>query len=106
MGLVGVAASEVVNALLVCIYAVHRDLRHLPQYLHLVVHDEILHEGVESQVDHDQEVVDRHLLLDRYGHDPNPQNCSFLEIEFREVVVCLVASLWGNLESQTCQIWQ
>ena len=93
VGLEDVAASEVVNALLVCVYAVHRDLRCLPQYLHQVVYDEIVHEVAESQVDHDQEVVDRHLLLDRYGHDPDPQNCSFQEIEFREAVVCLVASL-------------
>ena len=74
VGLEDVAASEVVNALPVCVYAVHRDLRHLPWYLHQVVHDEIVHEVVESQVYLDQEVVDRHLLLDHYGHDPNPQN--------------------------------
>ena len=90
VGLVDVAASEVVNTLPVCVYVVHRDLRRLPRYLHQVVHDEILHKVVESQVDHDQEVVDHHLLLDCYGHDPNPQNCL---IEFREVVVCLVTSL-------------
>ena len=47
----------------------------------------------ESQVDLDLEVVDRHLLLDRYGHDPNPQNRSFQEIEFQEAVVCLESSL-------------
>ena len=104
VGLVDVAASEAVNALLICVYAVHRDLRHLPRYLHQVVHDEIVHEVAESQVDHDQEVVDRHLLLDRYGHDPNSQNRSFQEIQFREAVVCLVISLWGNSESQTRQM--
>ena len=93
VGLMDVAASEVVNALPVCIYVVHRNLRHLPQYLHLVICDEILHEEMESQVDHDQEVVDHHLLLDRYDHDPNPQNCLFWVIEFWEVVVCLVTSL-------------
>ena len=106
VGLVVVAASEAVNALPVCVYVVHRDLCCLPRYLHLVVHDDILHEVAESQVDHDQEVVDHHLLLDCYGHDPNPQNRSFQEIEFWEVVVCLVASLWDNSESQTCQMWQ
>ena len=36
----------------------HRDLCRLPRYLHQVVHDEILHEVAESQVDFDQEVVD------------------------------------------------
>ena len=93
VGLVGVAASEAVNALPVCVYAVHRDLHHHPQFLHQVVHDEILHEVVESQVDHDPEVVDHHLLLDRYGHDPYPQSRLFQEIEFWEVVVCLESSL-------------
>ena len=106
VSLVDVAASEAVNALPVCVYVVHRDLRRLPRYLHQVVHDEILHKVAESQVDHDQEVVDRHLLLDHYGHDPNPQNHSDREIEFWEAVVCLVASLWGNSESQTCQMRQ
>ena len=91
--LVDVVASEAMNTLPVCVYVLHRDLCHHPRYLHLVVNDEILHEVVESQVDHDQEVVDRHLLLDRYGHDSNPQNCSSQEIEFWEVVVCLVTSL-------------
>ena len=93
VGLEDMAASEAVNALPVCVYVVHRDLCRLPRYLHQVVHDEILHEVAESQVDHDQEVVDCHLLLDRYGHDPYSQNCSFREIEFWEAVVCLVASL-------------
>ena len=93
VGLVDMVASKAVGALLVCVYAVHRDLHHHPWYLHPVVRDEILHEAVESQVDHDSEVVDHHLLLDRYGHDPNPQNRSFQEIEFREAVVCLVTSL-------------
>ena len=93
VGLEDVAASEAVNALLVCVYAVHRDLRRHPQYLYLVVHDEILREVAESQVDHDPEVVDRHLLLDRYGHDLYPQSHSFQEIEFREAVVCLESSL-------------
>ena len=106
VGLVDMVASEAVNTLPVCIYAVHRDLRRLPQYLHQVVHDEIVHEVAESQVDLDQEVVDRHLLLDRCGHDPNPQNRWFQEIEFREAVVCLIASLWGNSESQTRHMWQ
>ena len=73
-GLGDVAASEAVKALLVCVYAVHRDHHRLPRFLHQVVHDELLHEVAESQVDLDPEVVDRHLLLDRYGHDPNPQN--------------------------------
>ena len=74
VGLVVVAASEAMVALPVCVYAVHRDLRHHPRYLHQVVHDEILYEVAESQVDLDPEVVDCHLLLDWYGHDPNPQN--------------------------------
>ena len=74
VGLVDVAASEVESALPVCICAVHRDHCHLPRFLHQVVHDEALHKVVESQVDHYPEVVDRHLLLDLYGHDPNPQS--------------------------------
>ena len=82
VGLVDVAASDAANALLVCVYVVHRDLHRLPRYLHQVVHDEILHEVVESQVDLDQEVVDHHLLLDHYDHDPYPRNRSFQEIEF------------------------
>ena len=53
VGLVDVAASEAVNALPVCIYVVHRDLHHLCQYLDLVIHNQILHEAVESQVDYD-----------------------------------------------------
>ena len=93
VGLEDVAASEAVNALPVCVYAVHRDLHHRPWFLHPVVRDEILHEVAESQVDHDPEVVDRQLLLDCYGHDPNPQNRSFQEIEFWEAVVCLESSL-------------
>ena len=93
VGLEDVAASEAVKALSECVCAVHRDLRRLPRFLHQVVHDEILREVAESQVDLDPEVVDCHLLLDRYGHDPNPQNCSFQEIEFREVVVCLESFL-------------
>ena len=93
VGLEDMAASEAVKALLVCVYAVHRDHHHLPWFLHQVVHDELLHEVAESQVDLDLEVVDRHLLLDRYGHDPNPQNRSFQEIEFWEAVVCLKSSL-------------
>ena len=36
----------------------HRDLRRLPRYPYQVVHDEIVHEVTESQVDFDQEVVD------------------------------------------------
>ena len=75
VGLVDVAASEVVNALPVCVYAVHRDLHCHPRYLHQVVHDEISREVAESQVDPDPEVVDRHLLLGHDGHDPSPQNC-------------------------------
>ena len=93
VGLVDVAASEAVNALPVCVYAVHRDLHHHPQYLHLVVHDAILHEAAESQVDQDLEVVGRHLLLDCHDHDPNPQNRSFQEIEFWKAVVCFVTFL-------------
>ena len=93
LGLEDVAASEAVKALPVCVYAVHRDHHRLPQFLHQVVHDELLREVAESQVDLDLEVVDHHLLLDRYGHDPNPQNRSFQEIEFREAVVCLGSSL-------------
>ena len=93
VGLEDVAASEAVNALPECVCSVHRDLHHLSQFLHQVVHDEISHEVVESQVDHDPEVVDHHLLLDCHGHDPNPQNCSFQEIEFWEAVVCFVTFL-------------
>ena len=93
VGLEDVAASEAVKALPVCVYAVHRDHHRLPQFLHQVVHDEVVHEVAKSQVDLDPEVVDRHLLLDRCGHDPNPQNRSFQEIEFREVVVCLESFL-------------
>ena len=63
VGLVDVAASKVVIASLACIYAVHRDLRHLPWYLYLVINDQILHEATESQVDYDQEVVDRRHIL-------------------------------------------
>ena len=74
VGLEDVAASEAWKALPVCVYAVHRDHHRLPRFLHQVVHDEFLREVTESQVDHDPEVVDRHLLLDRFGHDPNPQN--------------------------------
>ena len=74
VGLEDVAASEAVKALPVCVYAVHRDHHRLPQFLHQVVHDEVVHEVAKSQVDLDPEVVDRHLLLDRCGHDPNPQN--------------------------------
>ena len=36
----------------------HRDLHHFPQYLYQVVHDQIVHEATESQVDFDQGVVD------------------------------------------------
>ena len=93
LGLEDVAASEAVKALPVCVYAVHGDHHHLPQFLHQVIHDEFLREVVESQVDLDLEVVDRHLLLDRYVHDPSPQNRLFQEIEFREAVVCLKSSL-------------
>ena len=53
-----VSLHEVAEALPVCTFAAHRDLRRLPRYLHQVVHDEILHEVAESQVDFDQEVVD------------------------------------------------
>ena len=93
VGLEDVAASEAVKALPVCVYAVHRDHHCLPRFLHQVVHDELLREVTESQVDLDLEVVDRHLLLDRYGHDLNLQNRLFQEIEFREAVVCLESSL-------------
>ena len=77
LGLEDVVASEAVKALPVCVYAVHRDHHRLPRFLHQEVHDEFLREVAESQVDLDLEVVDHHLLLDRYGHDPNPQNRSF-----------------------------
>ena len=93
VGLENVAASEAVNAFLECVCAVHRDLRRHPWFLHPEVRDGVLHKVAESQVDHDPEVVDRHLLLDRYGHDPNPQNHLFQEIEFQEAVVCLKSSL-------------
>ena len=82
VGLEDVAASEAVYALLVCVYAVHRDLHCLPQYLHQVVHDEILHEVVESQVDLDQEVVDHHLLLDRYVMIQIPRIAHFGRLNF------------------------
>ena len=36
VGLVDMVASKVVSALLVCVYAVYRDLCHLPQYLYPV----------------------------------------------------------------------
>ena len=93
VGLEDVVASEVENALPVCLCAVHRDHRCLPWFLHQVVHDEIVCKVAESQVDHDPEVVDRHLLLDCYGHEPYPQSRLFQEIEFREAVVCLESSL-------------
>ena len=106
VGLVDMAASEAVNALPVCVYTVHRYLRWYPWYLYPVICDQILHEEMESQVDHDQEVNDRCLLLDRYGHDPYPQSRLFQEIDVWEVVVCPVTSLWDNLENQIHQMWQ
>ena len=36
----------------------HGDLRYYPRYLYQVVHDQIVREATESQVDFDQEVVD------------------------------------------------
>ena len=62
-GLEVMAASEaslheVAEVLPVCVFATYRDLRCLPRYLYQVIHEQIVHEVMESQVDFDQEVVD------------------------------------------------